>query len=161
MKKKHEQTQKKVATFIATHHLLRQDSRYLVALSGGADSVCLLLILRELGVFVEAVHCNFKLRGDESDRDEAFCVSLCEKYHIPLHRIHFDTRIYSTIHKMSVEMAARELRYNYFSQLCEDVNADGICVAHHQDDSVETVLMNLIRGTGIHGLTGIAPVSFF
>ena len=151
---------KRVADFIKKHQLLQQEEHYLVALSGGADSVCLLLILKQLGYSVEAVHCNFNLRGEEAKRDELFCVSLCKEQHIPLHRIHFDTREYASSHHVSVEMAARELRYRYFAQLCQDLSAAAVCVAHHQDDTVETVLMNLLRGTGIHGLAGIQPVSY-
>ncbi len=147
----------KVQKFIAEHRLLDKERRYLVALSGGADSVSLLLVLHRLGYKVDAVHCNFNLRGKESDRDELFCIDLCERYAISLHRVHFDTQTYASLKKVSIEMAARELRYRYFDQLCKDVGAVGVCVGHHQEDSVETILLNLIRGTGIHGLTGIAP----
>ena len=133
--------------------------KYLVALSGGADSVCLLLKMIEEGRSVEAVHCNFHLRGDESDRDEAFVVSLCERLGVPLHRVHFDTREYAALHKVSIELAARELRYRYFEQLRRDIGAEAIMVAHHRDDNVETVLMNLVRGTGIRGMAGIRPVN--
>ena len=148
---------KKIQDFIRKNQLLRPDGKYLVALSGGADSVALLLTLHELGYQIEACHCNFHLRGEESDRDDLFCVHLCQQLDIPLHRIHFDTHTYAELHKESIELAARNLRYNYFEQLRKDVDADGICVAHHQDDSVETVLINLIRGTGLQGLTGISP----
>ena len=130
-----------------------------MALSGGADSVCLLLKMIEEGRSVEAVHCNFHLRGDESDRDEAFVVSLCERLGVPLHRVHFDTREYAALHKVSIELAARELRYRYFEQLRRDIGAEAIMVAHHRDDNVETVLMNLVRGTGIRGMAGIRPVN--
>ena len=147
----------KIASFIKRHNLLTPKSKYLVALSGGADSVALLLALNELGYNVEACHCNFHLRGEESDRDELFCTNLCAQLGIPLHRIHFDTKSYAEVHKESIEMAARNLRYQYFKQLKKDIEASGVCVAHHQDDSVETVLINLIRGTGIKGLTGISP----
>lgn len=147
----------KVKKYINDHRLLEADKRYLVALSGGADSVCLLLVLKQLGYQIEAVHCNFLLRGDESHRDEVFAHSLCDAYSIPFHVIHFDTRTYAQLHKISIEMAARDLRYQYFENLRRDIQADGICVAHHQDDSVETILMNLLRGTGIHGLSGIKP----
>lgn len=147
----------KIVGFIDKQQLLSKDKRYLVALSGGADSVCLLLVMRQLGYQVEAVHCNFHLRGDESNRDEQFVVELCKNQNIELHLIHFDTKTYAKTHQVSIEMAARELRYRYFEQLREDIKADGICVAHHQDDSVETILLNLLRGTGIHGLTGIKP----
>ena len=147
----------RIENYILRHHLLKEDGKYLIALSGGADSVSLLLILKELGYHIEACHCNFHLRGEESNRDEAFCVALCQRLDIPFHRIHFDTKEYAALHKQSIEMAARELRYRYFEQLRQDLEADGICVAHHRDDSVETVLINLIRGTGINGLKGISP----
>lgn len=146
----------RIEDFIRRNHLLEKDGKYLVALSGGADSVALLWVLHELGYQIEACHCNFQLRGEESNRDEQFCVQLCERMGIPLHRIHFDTRLYAEVHKESIELAARNLRYRYFAQLKKDVEADGICVAHHQDDTVETVLINLIRGAGMQGLSGIS-----
>ena len=130
---------------------------FLVALSGGADSVCLLLAMKRLGYRVEAIHCNFHLRGAESDRDEDFCKRLCEREQIPFHTVHFDTKTYSEVHKVSIEMAARELRYGYFEQLRKAIDAEAILVAHHKNDAVETLLMNLLRGTGIHGLQGIKP----
>ena len=147
----------KVKDYIKKHNLLNSNDLYLVALSGGADSVALLLLLDEMGCQLHAVHCNFHLRGEESDRDEHFCEQLCQQKNIPFHRIHFDTLTYAEAHKISVEMAARELRYRYFEQLRKDIGAEGVCVAHHRDDTVETVLMNLIRGTGLRGLTGIQP----
>jgi len=147
----------KVCTYIKKYNLLNSNELYLVALSGGADSVALLLLLKEAGYNVHAAHCNFHLRSDESDRDEAFCVNLCRELGIELHRAHFDTREYAELHKVSIEMAARELRYRWFAQLCKDLGAAGVCVAHHRDDSVETVLLNLVRGTGLRGLTGIKP----
>ena len=145
----------KVKDYIRKHKLLNDNDLYIVALSGGADSVALLLLLDEMGYNIHAAHCNFHLRGEESDRDELFCESLCRQKSIPFHRIHFDTLTYAETHKVSVEMAARELRYHYFEELRSDIGATGVCVAHHQDDSVETVLLNLIRGTGLRGLTGI------
>jgi tRNA(Ile)-lysidine synthase len=147
----------RVSNFIAKEGLLNKDSLHIVALSGGADSVALLLILKQLGYRIEAAHCNFHLRGEESDRDEAFACALCKQQNIPFHRVHFDTNEYAALHKVSIEMAARELRYRYFEQLRQDLGADTICVAHHRDDAVETLLMNLMNGTGIHGLTGIRP----
>lgn len=145
-----------VAGFIAKRGLLGRDALHIAALSGGADSVALTLALRQLGYAVEAAHCNFRLRGEESDRDEAFCKAFCEDNGIKLHIAHFDTTGFASLHKISIEMAARKLRYSYFEQLRRDIGAADICVAHHKDDTVETVLMNLVRGTGIHGLTGIA-----
>lgn len=132
-----------------------------MALSGGADSVSLLFVLKhlehELGISVEAAHCNFHLRGAESVRDEEFCKQLCERLSVPLHLIHFDTQAYADLHRVSIEMAARDLRYGYFENLRRDIEAQDICVAHHRDDSVETVLLNLVRGTGLRGLRGIQP----
>ena len=148
----------KVSEYIRKRGLLKPEGHYLVALSGGADSVCLLLLLKQLGYSVEAIHCNFHLRGEESDRDESFCRQLCDEQQIKLHLVHFDTQAYAQLHKVSIEMAARQLRYRHFAQLCHDAEFQGICVAHHQDDVAETVLMNLIRGTGIKGLSGIKPL---
>ena len=149
--------EKRVSDFILRHHLLDPDVLHLVALSGGADSVCLLLLLLRLGYRVEAMHCNFHLRGEESDRDEAFVESLCQDKGVPLHLAHFDTRAYADLHHVSIEMAARELRYSWFEQLRRDLGTATICVAHHSDDNVETILMNLLRGTGLRGLQGIQP----
>ena len=147
----------KVVRYIEKYKLLNPSELYIVALSGGADSVALLLLLDEMGYKVHAAHCNFHLRGAESDRDEAFCEQLCRDKNIPFHRAHFDTCEYVELHRVSIEMAARELRYHWFEQLREDIGAAGICVAHHRDDSVETVILNMARGTGVHGLTGIRP----
>lgn len=147
----------KVKQFIAEKHLLKADCLYLVALSGGADSVALLLVLKELGYSIEAVHCNFHLRGEESLRDEQYCKGLCERENIPLHIAHFDTKEYADLHKVSIEMAARDLRYKYFFQLKDDLQAAAICVGHHKEDSVETILINLLRGTGLSGMMGISP----
>ena len=133
----------------------------MVAVSGGADSVALLRLLILLGYRVEAVHCNFHLRGKESDRDEAFVRQLCLQLSVPFHLAHFDTTVYASLHKVSIEMAARDLRYHYFFQLCQDLQAKGICIAHHQDDNAETLLLNIIRGTGIHGLTGMKPMRLY
>ena len=145
----------KVKDFIAQHQLMSRDRLQIVALSGGADSVALLLILRQLGYRIEAAHCNFHLRGEESNRDENFVKSLCKKLDIPLHLIHFESVEYAHLHQVSLEMACRDLRYGYFRQLRQDLEAETVCVAHHRDDAVETLLMNLLRGSGIHGLTGI------
>ena len=148
---------RKIADFIGRNHLLDHAQKHIVALSGGADSVALLLVLKQLDYDIEVAHCNFQLRGTESVRDEQFVVSLCKKLSVPYHLIHFDTNIYASLHQVSLEMAARDLRYRYFEQLRQDIGAGEVCVAHHQDDAVETLLLNLIRGTGIHGLTGIRP----
>ena len=147
----------KVESFIRQHKLLDNNSLYIVALSGGGDSVALLLLLHDAGYNIHAAHCNFHLRGGESDRDEAFCEELCKQLGVQLHRAHFDTQTHAELHHISIEMAARELRYAWFEQLRRDIGAAAVCVAHHRDDSVETVLLNLVRGTGLRGLTGIQP----
>lgn len=149
----------RIARFIRQNELLDASATHLVALSGGADSVALLLVLRRLGYSVEAAHCNFHLRGEESDGDERFVGELCGRLGVALHVAHFDTRAYAEAHRVGIETAARELRYGYFGKLRRDVG-DGrgeVCVAHHRDDAVETLLMNLLRGAGVHGLTGIRP----
>ncbi len=150
---------RKVVAYIKENKLLNDNDLYIVALSGGADSVALLLLLKELGYNIHAAHCNFHLRGQESDRDEQFCINLCERLGIELHRAHFDTQTYTRLNGVSIEMAARELRYHWFWQLCQDIEAVAVCVAHHRDDLVETVLINLVRGSGLRGLTGIQPRS--
>ena len=147
----------KVSVYVSKNNLLDKSELYVVALSGGADSVALLLMLHEEGYNIHAAHCNFHLRAEESDRDERFCEQLCRERNIPFHRAHFDTHTYAELHQISIEMAARELRYKWFEQLRKDIGAAGICVAHHRDDSVETLLLNLVRGTGLRGLTGIRP----
>lgn len=149
--------EKKIAQYIDNERLFTINTRIIVALSGGADSVALLRILHTLGYDCEAAHCNFHLRGTESDRDEMFVRKLCKTMKTPLHTIDFATEQYAIEKKISIEMAARELRYQWFAEIKEKTKADVIAVAHHQDDSVETVLLNLIRGTGINGLLGIRP----
>lgn len=147
----------KVRIFIRQHHLLQDESRVVVGLSGGSDSVCLAHILDKLGYQVVAAHCNFHLRGEESMRDEQFVVSLCQQMGWNLHQEDFDTAVYARQKGISIEMAAREYRYDWFKRLKEEVGAVAIAVGHHQDDNVETLLLNLTRGTGIKGLCGMQP----
>lgn len=149
--------QQRVIQYIEKEHLFSSNDKILVALSGGADSVALLCVLHTAGYPCEAAHCNFHLRGEESNRDELFVRQLCRKYGIHLHTIDFNTTQYATEKRISIEMAARELRYNWFEKIKKECKANVIAVAHHQDDSVETMLLNLIRGTGITGLLGIRP----
>lgn len=148
---------KTVRKYIEQEHLLKPQDKVLVALSGGADSVALLRLLLDMGYPCEAAHCNFHLRGEESDRDEAFVRRLCRQLEVPLHVIHFATQEEAARRHISIEMAARELRYAWFEELRVSCQAQVIAVAHHQDDSVETLLLNLIRGTGLNGLRGIRP----
>ena len=148
---------KKIEKYITSEHLLQDGTSVIVALSGGADSVALFRVLSELGYQLKAVHCNFHLRGAESDRDELFVRELCAIQQTDLEVVHFDTEKYAAEHRVSIEMAARELRYNYFEHVRMESGAEAVAVAHHRDDSVETLLLNLIRGTGINGLKGIRP----
>ena len=148
-------TTRRVQDFIRKQQLFADEAKILVALSGGADSVALLRILLRLGYHCHAVHCNFHLRDEESNRDEQFVSELCRTLGVPCEVVHFDTTAYAAEHKLSIEMAARELRYTEFEQLRQAHGLDVIAVAHHQDDAVETLLLNLIRGAGINGLTGM------
>ena len=146
-----------IQKYIEEKQLFTLHDKVLVALSGGADSVALLRVLLVLGYHCEAAHCNFHLRGEESDRDERFVNELCKGLGVTLHVTHFDTVTYASRHHVSVEMAAREMRYDWFEQLRKERGMAVIAVAHHRDDSVETFLLNLIRGAGINGLKGISP----
>ena len=128
------------------------DGHFVLAVSGGADSVVLAHLLKGAGINFEIAHCNFGLRGAESDRDEAFVKNLAVTLDVPFHVKHFDTNAYALEHKISIQEAARDLRYAWF------VTFNTIVVtAHHADDNIETVFMHLCRGTGIAGLTGIEP----
>ena len=147
----------KVSKFIENNSLLKSGDKVLVALSGGADSVFLIKMLCDLGYECEAAHCNFHLRGKESQRDEDFVRALCQSLNVRLHTKDFNTAIYATDKGISIEMAARELRYAFFEQLAEEYGAQAIAVGHHRDDNVETLLLNIVRGTGIRGVRGIQP----
>lgn len=147
----------RVQKFIQSEKLLPHNTKVIVGLSGGMDSMVLLDLLVLLEYRCIAAHCNFHLRGAESDRDADFVRKWCKNTDIPFTSIDFDTTGYAEDRKISIEMAARELRYEWFEILRKQYEADAIAVAHHRDDSVETVLLNLIRGTGIKGLSGISP----
>jgi tRNA(Ile)-lysidine synthase len=137
--------------------LLVKDKPVIVGFSGGSDSVCLLYILNKLGYNCIAAHCNFHLRGEESDKDEKFSYSFANFLKVKFIKTDFNTVNYSEKMNISIEMAARELRYNWFEEERNKHDAQAIAIAHHKDDSVETLFINLIRGTGIRGLTGIKP----
>lgn len=152
---------KDISTFIRSEELLNKtDDKVLVALSGGADSVFLALALMRLGYDVHAAHCNFHLRGEESMRDEAFVRNFCLGHGIGLHTTDFDTKDYAAEKHQSLELAARNLRYEWFADLCRKHGYTAVCVGHHRDDNVETVLLNLVRGTGIQGLCGMEPTTW-
>jgi len=144
------------AGFIARNNLLsRNNQPVIVGLSGGPDSVALLSVLIKLGYRCIAAHVNFHLRGAESNNDEMFVRSLADKLQIPLHTIDFKTNEYAKNEGISIEMAARTLRYDWFGNLAQITDAQAIAVGHHLDDNLETMLLNLIRGTGLRGLTGM------
>ncbi len=148
-----------IRQYIISNNLLKDGADVIVGLSGGADSTALLKVLLTLGYRCTAVHCNFHLRGAESDRDQQFVTELCSRLGIRLEVCHYDTESYARQHGISIEMAARELRYADFNRIMQERQASAVCIAHHRDDSVETLLLNLIRGTGLRGLTGIKPVN--
>ena len=145
----------KVQKFITDNNLFSQKDKLLISISGGADSVCLFFVLKELGYQIQLAHCNFNLRGKESDEDQYFVDQLAKKYGVTLHLKSFQTEEYANTYHISIQMAARELRYKWFDQLLALNNLDFIITGHHQNDNIETFLINLIRGTGINGLCGI------
>jgi len=144
-------------SYIAQHHLFSSGNRLLIAVSGGVDSVVLCELCHQAGYHFEIAHCNFQLRGEESQRDEKFVRSLAEKYQVKIWVRHFDTTDYAAFHKLSIQEAARELRYAWFNEILEEHNFSFLLTAHHLDDSIETSLMNFFKGTGIAGLRGILP----
>ena len=127
----------------------------LAAVSGGRDSVVLAELLHRGGYRFEIAHCNFHLRGDESNHDEQFVRTLAERYGVPCHVAQFDTEAYAAEKKFSTEMAARELRYEWFEKVRQERRLDLIAVAHHRDDAIETFFINLLRGAGLAGLCGM------
>ena len=141
------------------NNLIPERCRILVALSGGAGSVCLLhtlLALKvELGITLYAAHVNHQLRGDEADRDEAFVINLCRQWDVPCFNRSFDVKEYAEEKKMTLEEAGREVRYSFFESLLQEHEIDYVATAHHNDDNVETVVMRFMRGSGLHGLSGI------
>ncbi|MDR1653143.1 MAG: tRNA lysidine(34) synthetase TilS [Prevotellaceae bacterium] len=145
----------KIAAFIEKNKLLENAKPVIVGLSGGSDSVVLLDILQKLKYKCLAAHCNFALRGAESQRDETFVRQLCREKDVTLFVKKFETKQFAGAKNISIEMAARQLRYEWFDALLEKCNAQAIAVAHHQDDNIETALLNIVRGTGLKGLCGI------
>lgn len=146
-------------SFMRQHQMPAPNSRLLVALSGGRDSVVLLHLLMEVGYIVEAAHMNFGLRGAESDEDELFVTQLTNELGVKCHIKRVDLPAFKRSQKISVQEAARQLRYDWFDDLLKKQNMAAIAVGHHQDDSIETLIINLIRGTGLRGLAGIKPIN--
>ncbi|MFS4483176.1 tRNA lysidine(34) synthetase TilS [Hyunsoonleella sp. 2307UL5-6] len=150
---------KKLKTHIENNFFFIKERKLLIAISGGIDSVVLTHLCHKLELNIALAHCNFNLRGDESDADEDFVVDLAEDLNIEVFTQRFDTEAYAKDKKLSIQMAARELRYNWFGELSEQLDFDYILTAHHADDNLETFLINLTRGTGLEGLTGIPEVN--
>ena len=152
----------KVLGFMRNKHMTDRGDGVLAAVSGGADSVCLLLLLNgmaaELGIRVFAFHMNHGIRGEEADRDEQFVGELCKQLEIPLTVAHEKVETYAEEHGLSGEEAGRILRYRHLEETAERYQCAKIAVAHHEDDDAETVLLNLFRGSGLAGLSGIRPV---
>ena len=152
----------KVLSFMKKNHMTDRGDSVLAAVSGGADSVCLLLLLHEmaaeLGIKVFAFHMNHGIRGAEADRDERFVMELCERLNIPLTVAHEKVEEYAAERGLSGEEAGRILRYHHLGETAEKYQCAKIAVAHHEDDDAETVLLNLFRGSGLAGLSGIRPV---
>ena len=147
--------QKIVEEFIFNKSLLTKHDKVLIAVSGGRDSIVLLFVLSQLEYNIEVAHCNYKLRGEESDKDEQFVKNLCTQLKVPFHQKSFDTKILAQKEGVSIQMKARDLRYDWFENLKVNLKIDRIAIAHHLDDQLETILINLTRGTGIKGLRGM------
>ena len=130
----------------------------LLAVSGGVDSIVMTDIFHKAGFKAAIVHCNFGLRGEDSVQDESFVKDLGVRYGFPVYVKHFDVKSFAGKHKVSTQMAARELRYTWFEEIRKELTSNWIATAHHANDALETVLLNLARGTGIAGLHGIAAI---
>jgi len=145
--------------FIHKENLFLSSQRILLAVSGGADSMLMMHFFVNSGFQVAVAHCNFALRGEESDKEEEFVLETCDSRNITCYSRRFNTEEYALQEGISIEMAARDLRYQWFNQLMDQHHFDYLATAHHQDDVIETFVINLSRGSGIKGLSGIQPKS--
>ncbi|TJZ61185.1 tRNA lysidine(34) synthetase TilS [Sphingobacterium olei] len=139
------------------NELFAEGDRILLAVSGGRDSMLMVTLFLKVQINIEIAHCNFGLRGQESDGDESLVRVFAQQHGIPFHVKKFDTVSYAEMHKISIQMAARDLRYGWFNDLARELDCRYIAVAQHKNDHIETVLLNLARGTGLQGLQGIKP----
>lgn len=146
-----------LSSFIKQHALFLPEERILLAVSGGRDSVLMAHLFKAGGFNVGIAHCNFNMRAEESQKDEQFVLNLAGELNVPFFTTNFDTVSYSLEHHISIQMAARELRYHWLEKIRSDFDFHYIAVGHHQNDVMETMLLNLTRGTGISGLHGILP----
>ena len=147
--------QKKFESNICKDQLFKKEDLLLLAISGGIDSVVLAYLLKKSGFNFALAHCNFKLRAEDSEADETFCIELAKKLGVKFYTKAFNVDTYCKKNKLSIQMAARELRYDWFKELIEKNKFDHLVTAHHANDIVETIFINLARGTGINGLKGI------
>lgn len=145
-------------TYCQSEKIVPYQGTMLLAVSGGKDSVCMAHLFKEAGLNFAIAHCNFQLRGDASDGDQEFVKALASDLDVPFYTTFFDTKNYASERGISTQMAARDLRYGYFQDLIDEHKFVGVATAHHMDDVVETMLLNLTRGTGLAGLHGILPV---
>src|SRR5450759_2168420 len=143
--------------FIAENDLIKPGDRILLAVSGGIDSMVMTHLFLRLGNETGIAHCNFSLRANESDKDEEMVRKYAAEHNIPFYSIRFETKAFAKKNGLSVQMAARELRYAWFEEIRKENGYDTIAVAHNLNDNVETLIINLTRGTGITGLTGMRP----
>ncbi|NTW23714.1 MAG: tRNA lysidine(34) synthetase TilS [Lentimicrobium sp.] len=143
--------------YVSEFRLFGPKEPILLAISGGVDSMVLAELFHRAGFNFAIAHCNFGLRGSESNQDEAFVTSIAEAYKVKLFVKHFKTREYAGFNKVSVQMAARTLRYEWFDELVQNESFKSVATAHHLDDQIETFFINVLRGTGISGLHGILP----
>jgi len=144
---------------IQRNKLCKASDKILLAVSGGVDSVVMLHLFVKAGFSVGVAHCNFQLRGKESDGDEQFMRELCDQMKIPVHVARFQTEAEAVSRKLSIQIAARELRYEFFETTLSEFGYNAVATAHHLNDNLETILMNLVRGTGMDGLRGIPPIN--
>lgn len=145
--------------FIAENNLIKPDQKILLAVSGGIDSMVMAHLFLRTGYITGIAHCNFSLRGEESDNDELFVRKFTEEHKIPFHTIKFETKEYAGKNGLSVQMAARELRYSWFEEVRKQNDYDLTAVAHNLNDNIETLIINLTRGTGLAGLSGMRPMN--
>ena len=148
---------KQFTSFITENSLFAHQDNILLAVSGGMDSVLMAHLFKEAGFNFGIAHCNFQLRGQESINDQLFCEALAQQLEVPIYIKKFDTLLHASEQKISTQMAARNLRYQWFEETRVQHNYTAIALAHHQNDAIETILLNLIRGTGIAGMHGILP----
>ena len=143
--------------FIVKNSLFEKEDKVLLAVSGGRDSVLMVHLFKKAGYHFAIAHCNFMLRGHDAEADEEFTRRLADQLQVSFHSVRFDTLAYAEQEGISIQMAARELRYRWFEQTRIQHGYEVVATAHHQNDAVETILLNLVRGTGISGLHGILP----